>query len=774
LLPKMKEDSRKLYTKLLLGIVLCTVLTLVISSTILFFIFNRIALNQVYQSDLGNLTQTSREVVNMTESAQSLTFQLYRNSSVAKLLFYAEPTIYDQVAAMGELQNYLNSMPYIESIYVYNPNSAYFYISSNSGQNGMLARGELNDKDILRLLDRFQDYKPFSPIPRTYRTADGEADKEVYTYLCYDAIGTNNELNSAVIVNISSSWINKDIGNHQAEKGGNSFIIDSGGTVVSGEGIGPRGGAANGENSGENNGESSGGKRRGKNGDDELIRTIAAKEEAGYFVRKVNGVRSLVSYTKPDSLEWRYVRVTPYSLVTEKVNSMRELTILIALGILVVGLFASWLLSRRLYEPIGQMASRMRMLENDKRNNLFTLRQQLLRSLVHGVEALNPKTLRGKMAELGIEFNFQQDYRVALLRIDRFKEFAEEKGSDLRVYKYAIMNIATELCMQSFQTETVDMDGDSLLLLLGTKPIGEQGDEELLRSILLQIQRAVREHLKTEISVTYSGPDNQALHLHAMYRQVRDASMHRLFIGHCSMIRTQDITLLQAKNYVFPADKEKKLVEALLSGRTADAKQAYAQIVGETASYPFHVAQSALSHLTMTLNGVLHTLQRNHSLEFEYGSDLTMPPIEQFETIAEIDAIFYGLFDEIHAKLAEKRSMKHEDLIRRINELIQRHYANPNLSLNWLADELDLSPSYVGRVYKQITMKAPVDVIASVRMEKALELLSQTHRSIAEIAELTGFTNSSYFYRMFKKHFGQTPTDFRRNAAGGGEESLEA
>nr|WP_281284884.1 helix-turn-helix domain-containing protein [Cohnella terricola] len=43
----------------------------------------------------------------------------------------------------------------------------------------------------------------------------------------------------------------------------------------------------------------------------------------------------------------------------------------------------------------------------------------------------------------------------------------------------------------------------------------------------------------------------------------------------------------------------------------------------------------------------------------------------------------------------------------------------------------------------------------------------QTHFSIAEVAERVGFTNSSYFYRMFKKQYGLTPTDFRKSGHGG-------
>ncbi|MNW64696.1 HTH-type transcriptional activator Btr [compost metagenome] len=73
-----------------------------------------------------------------------------------------------------------------------------------------------------------------------------------------------------------------------------------------------------------------------------------------------------------------------------------------------------------------------------------------------------------------------------------------------------------------------------------------------------------------------------------------------------------------------------------------------------------------------------------------------------------------------------------------------------------------MSPIYVSRLYKQLTLKGLTDVINETRIAKAQHLLVETENSVADIAERTGFTNSSYFYRMFKKFNGVTPNDYRR------------
>ena len=103
-----------------------------------------------------------------------------------------------------------------------------------------------------------------------------------------------------------------------------------------------------------------------------------------------------------------------------------------------------------------------------------------------------------------------------------------------------------------------------------------------------------------------------------------------------------------------------------------------------------------------------------------------------------------------------------------MNDIIDRDYANQNLSLNSIADELAMSSIYISRLYKQHTMVAITDVIQDVRMNKSKDLLLNTSLSVAEIAEKTGFTSDSYFYRLFKKYNGITPNDFRKQYSNSG------
>ena len=56
-----------------------------------------------------------------------------------------------------------------------------------------------------------------------------------------------------------------------------------------------------------------------------------------------------------------------------------------------------------------------------------------------------------------------------------------------------------------------------------------------------------------------------------------------------------------------------------------------------------------------------------------------------------------------------------------------------------------------------LTGKTPVELIKTMRMKRACELMKETTLSVADIAEQTGFQTPGYFIKVFKNHFGETP-----------------
>lgn len=84
-----------------------------------------------------------------------------------------------------------------------------------------------------------------------------------------------------------------------------------------------------------------------------------------------------------------------------------------------------------------------------------------------------------------------------------------------------------------------------------------------------------------------------------------------------------------------------------------------------------------------------------------------------------------------------------------------------NLTMKELATMCNLSESRFSHLFTEIFGKSPKQYIMNVRMENAKELLLDSDMSILEIGSAVGFDDQNYFSRIFKKHCGMSPNEFR-------------
>jgi AraC-like DNA-binding protein len=83
------------------------------------------------------------------------------------------------------------------------------------------------------------------------------------------------------------------------------------------------------------------------------------------------------------------------------------------------------------------------------------------------------------------------------------------------------------------------------------------------------------------------------------------------------------------------------------------------------------------------------------------------------------------------------------------------------LSLEALADRLALSPTHVERLCRRYFSCGAITLMNRLKMGRARVWLAATELTIGEISDRLGFLDQSYFTRVFKRHYGMTPSGFR-------------
>ena len=103
--------------------------------------------------------------------------------------------------------------------------------------------------------------------------------------------------------------------------------------------------------------------------------------------------------------------------------------------------------------------------------------------------------------------------------------------------------------------------------------------------------------------------------------------------------------------------------------------------------------------------------------------------------------------------------------LRRMNEIIEENFSNPELSIDFLADRLCISRSGLFAKIKTLANITPNELIQEVRLKKAAALLRENKYRINEICYMIGFNNPSYFSKCFQKQFGMKPGEYANSQA---------
>lgn len=115
--------------------------------------------------------------------------------------------------------------------------------------------------------------------------------------------------------------------------------------------------------------------------------------------------------------------------------------------------------------------------------------------------------------------------------------------------------------------------------------------------------------------------------------------------------------------------------------------------------------------------------------------------------------------DKISAELCQVKATQTQDekFINNLQEFINKHLSDPELSIEMLSAELGLSRAQLFRKVKAKLGVSPVDLIRQIRMQKAQQMFRRTDLSVSEVAYSVGFSSSSYFSKCYKDYFGVAP-----------------
>lgn len=107
-------------------------------------------------------------------------------------------------------------------------------------------------------------------------------------------------------------------------------------------------------------------------------------------------------------------------------------------------------------------------------------------------------------------------------------------------------------------------------------------------------------------------------------------------------------------------------------------------------------------------------------------------------------------------------SVNKKYIVEQMVNYFEDHYSE-KISLDQIAENMYLSPFYISKIFKSETGDTPIRHLINIRLEKARELLEKGWGgSIQEVAASVGYDDAYHFSKLFKKHFGMSPSQVKK------------
>ncbi len=143
---------------------------------------------------------------------------------------------------------------------------------------------------------------------------------------------------------------------------------------------------------------------------------------------------------------------------------------------------------------------------------------------------------------------------------------------------------------------------------------------------------------------------------------------------------------------------------------------------------------------------------------------LTKPlDIDQLETTlkkAVNERKRHLLYPELYTSPTEEND--DDDPVGQIIQVIRQNLSSPDLNRQLIADVVHMNPDYISNLFHKKTGVSLSNFILNERLKATNVMLSTTNLTLQQISAKAGFSSPTYFHRQFKRRFGITPQQYRK------------
>lgn len=286
----------------------------------------------------------------------------------------------------------------------------------------------------------------------------------------------------------------------------------------------------------------------------------------------------------------------------------------------------------------------------------------------------------------------------------------------------------------------------------------QENRSHLHKQLRLLIQEWTQ-HSDSELNIALY--DSEETTLLAMYQACKKALTQRFYKGYGHIFISSKSIAISRLDPLLTLEQQQLWIASLENG---DIKTVKAFLYKLTNASPVYHYDDVRIHLTSVLAQIRrfmlkYHLQQQATIEQRYRAlfhQLLAHPI--LYAIVQEFILFTQMLIDTRKKMQQYTSADYTELA---ISYIDEHYKNPELTLQYVAQKLNISANYLSNVFSKKRGIPFKKYLQQYRVQRAATLLLESEQSITTIAETVGFLDSNYFIKVFRDYYHITPHRYR-------------
>lgn len=428
--------------------------------------------------------------------------------------------------------------------------------------------------------------------------------------------------------------------------------------------------------------------------------------------------------------------------------------------------------SGKLLEALNGVSESIRREKEDKdlvrkymeemRENTEHEKQKFFEQMIAGNLSMADALETGKKYEMNLSAGM---YNLLLFRFTLGKE-NRKSGELLGEAEYAIKKL-TERLEYVFEFQR-DVEGWAFLLMAD--------NEEQMSERVKELSKDLEEIMKNYSTITYFGGIGQPVarlrELEESFREAERALAARFTMELNRIISVEDIRMAQNVDTLDDIEitsfgeieKTRTMLEKFLNNGAEDEIDEFVDVyINEL---PEENLKSVLMRQYIIMDAYIVMMSFCEKIEGIEGemqaqSEELKNSMKTIQTLEEIKNYIRMLLKKIIGVRDTISGRRYSDIIEIAKDQIRKTYMSDEISLNTIAAEVGMSPSYFSSIFSKEMGKTFVEYLTEIRMDRAKELLMCSSMKTSEIGYEVGYKDPHYFSYIFKKTQNCTPKEFR-------------